>query len=296
MGSSSSNSTRPPPTADVKIVRSSDGEHIYAEATGDPSKPHAVLLHGLALSGAVFDEFCATPKLLENLYIVRYDIRGHGRSGMPMSPEGHASKLYADDFKAVVDAFELRKPTLIGWSMGGIISADIAAHLPADTLSGIFYLSSAPHKNVILGPAAAPALGAAIQGCSSPSTLLGALVDFADACISSPTHPTSPYHLRCQLVGAMALQPNDMRGLILTREQDSAPLEKLLAGGIPVLVMYGTEDKLTQGGVVEDEIRKHAKEAELLAVPGAGHMLFWEKPTLVASTVVRFVTERAQPS
>lgn len=94
----------------------------------------------------------------------------------------------------------------------------------------------------------------------------------------------------------MALQPNDMRGLILTREQDPAPLEKLLAGGIPVLVMYGTEDKLTRGAVVEDEIRKLAKEAELLAVPGAGHMLFWEKPALVASTVVRFVTERAQPS
>ena len=71
MGSSSSISTRPPPATDIKIVRSSDGEQIYAEATGDPSKPHAVLLHGLALSGAVFDDFCASPKLLGNLYIVR---------------------------------------------------------------------------------------------------------------------------------------------------------------------------------------------------------------------------------
>lgn len=71
MGSSSSNSTRPPPATDIRIVRSSDGEQIYAEATGNPSKPHAVLLHGLALNGAVFDEFCATPKLLEDLYIVR---------------------------------------------------------------------------------------------------------------------------------------------------------------------------------------------------------------------------------
>lgn len=46
---------------------------------------------------------------------IRYDIRGHGRSGMPTTPEGHASKLYADDFKAVAEAFGLRKPTLIGW-------------------------------------------------------------------------------------------------------------------------------------------------------------------------------------
>lgn len=94
----------------------------------------------------------------------------------------------------------------------------------------------------------------------------------------------------------MALQPNEMRGLVLTREQDPAPLEALLARGLPVLVMYGTEDKLTQGDVVKDEIRRHAKDAELLAVPGAGHMLFWEHPALVSSTIVRFVTKRAQPS
>ena len=191
---------------------------------------------------------------------------------------------------AFLDAHSMPKP------LSGIIGADIAAHLPPDTLSGIFYLSSAPHKGVILGTAATPALGAAIQGCSDPSTLLSALVDFADACISSPTHPKPPYHLRCLLTGAMTLQPNEMRGFVLTREQDSAPLEKLLSGGIPVLVMYGTEDKLTQGGVVEGEIRRRAKEAELLAVPDAGHMLFWEKPALVTSTIVRFVTERAQPA
>lgn len=126
---------------DVRRLRSIDGHEIYAEATGNPRNPHVVLLHGLALSGAVFDEFCRRRDLLEQLYIVRhlaiisgaaltrvrgrlglacavqvrYDVRGHGRSGIPMTPEDHASHLYAEDFKAVVDAYRLHKPVLVGW-------------------------------------------------------------------------------------------------------------------------------------------------------------------------------------
>jgi len=48
---------------------------------------------------------------------VRYDVRGHGRSGKPPSIEGHASSLYADDFEAVIRGFKLKKPVVVGWSV-----------------------------------------------------------------------------------------------------------------------------------------------------------------------------------
>lgn len=50
-----------------------------------------------------------------NFHKVRYDIRGHGRSGKPNTAEAYESKLFADDFKAVMEAFELKKPVLAGW-------------------------------------------------------------------------------------------------------------------------------------------------------------------------------------
>jgi hypothetical protein len=32
-----------------------------------------------------------------------------------MTSEGHISSLYADDFKRVMEAFNLRSPLLVGW-------------------------------------------------------------------------------------------------------------------------------------------------------------------------------------
>lgn len=42
-------------------------------------------------------------------------MRGHGRSGKPDSIEGYSSRLYADDFMAVLDAFNVKRPVVIGW-------------------------------------------------------------------------------------------------------------------------------------------------------------------------------------
>lgn len=46
---------------------------------------------------------------------IRYDMRGHGRSGKPDSIEGYSSQLYADDFMAVIEAFNVKRPVVIGW-------------------------------------------------------------------------------------------------------------------------------------------------------------------------------------
>jgi Predicted hydrolases or acyltransferases (alpha/beta hydrolase superfamily) len=46
---------------------------------------------------------------------VRYDMRGHGRSGKPNTPKDHSSSLYADDFSTVAKAFSLVKPVFVGW-------------------------------------------------------------------------------------------------------------------------------------------------------------------------------------
>ena len=73
----------------TKIVTSSDGAKIYAEAIGyetilhalphiltaiamvrDKNQPHVLLLHGLQLCGAVFDNLFADQKLVSSAYIV----------------------------------------------------------------------------------------------------------------------------------------------------------------------------------------------------------------------------------
>ena len=70
-----------------------------------------IFLHGLACTSAAFDPLFADPKLTSNLFMVsrigwtfyqlcdnpfdvqiRYDTRGHGRTGGPDDAEGYVSK------------------------------------------------------------------------------------------------------------------------------------------------------------------------------------------------------------
>jgi len=89
-------------TDDCKYVTSSDGLKICADSNGNTSKLALVFIHGSRMTGGVFDTVFANEKFAEDFHLIRYDLRGQGRSGHPETAEGHVSKLYADDFAAVV--------------------------------------------------------------------------------------------------------------------------------------------------------------------------------------------------
>lgn len=46
---------------------------------------------------------------------IRYDLRGHGRSDQPTTPEAYASAQLAEDLAAVCEVFGATKPYLAGW-------------------------------------------------------------------------------------------------------------------------------------------------------------------------------------
>lgn len=46
---------------------------------------------------------------------VRYDLRGHGRSGMPEDPQAYTSVLFAHDYATVVREFGIQKPFIAVW-------------------------------------------------------------------------------------------------------------------------------------------------------------------------------------
>jgi pimeloyl-ACP methyl ester carboxylesterase len=46
---------------------------------------------------------------------VRYDTRGHGRSGKPTTPDFYTSDRFAQDVQALITGFKLNKPFFAGW-------------------------------------------------------------------------------------------------------------------------------------------------------------------------------------
>jgi len=100
---------------------------------GDPGAPPVVCVHGYTSSAEAFNALAR--RLSDRVRLIAMDVRGHGESAW--SPDG--AYQYADqagDLAGFADQLGLRRFTLIGTSMGGIIAMTYAgAH--AERLAGL---------------------------------------------------------------------------------------------------------------------------------------------------------------
>ena len=88
---------------------------IYYERTGEGSP--VILLHGNNETHEIFDELI--PKLSDKHSVYALDMRGHGLSA---TPKDYHYKDMASDVLNLVEALEIKKPALIGFSDGAIVS------------------------------------------------------------------------------------------------------------------------------------------------------------------------------
>ncbi|KAJ2969821.1 hypothetical protein NUW54_g12873 [Trametes sanguinea] len=170
------------PTSTVKTLRSSDGTVIHAEAVGNPRNPPVVFLHEVTLCSAVFDEVFYDRRLAEHLYLVRYDLRCHGRSGMAIHQDGQHPARHGEDFTAVVNAFGLRRPIVVAWaSVRGTpaaIAGDICASSSHNPISGVVFIAPLPFLDPRLPRSATERmLGLTQQLRSSQDTVITARQD-----------------------------------------------------------------------------------------------------------------------
>lgn len=108
----------------------------YTRTGGD--KPALVLLHGFSDDG-----LCWAPiaQQLESDYdIIMLDARGHGRSDAPESGYGHDQ--HAADVAGVISGLSLRKPIVMGHSMGAVTTLAVAGLYP--DLPGAIVLEDPP--------------------------------------------------------------------------------------------------------------------------------------------------------
>lgn len=107
------------------IVWTTQGK-LNVHRSGDAGQP-VVLLHPLALSGAVFDPFAAHLAGTGRT-VLATDTRGHGESGW----NGHPFTIddLADDTAAMVDTLGVGPVDVVGLSMGGSVALVFAASHP----------------------------------------------------------------------------------------------------------------------------------------------------------------------
>lgn len=96
---------------------------LYYEEAGQ-GEP-IILLHGHSVDCRMWDDVFF--KLAKKYRVIRYDMRGYGKSDMP--EEGYGF-LHADDLKNFMDALKIKKAHFAGISIGGMALTDFVAMYP----------------------------------------------------------------------------------------------------------------------------------------------------------------------
>ncbi|KAJ7125351.1 Alpha/Beta hydrolase protein [Mycena epipterygia] len=271
-----------------KLWPSADGTLIYAEASGNPANPSVVFAHGFALSGIVFDKLFSDPRLLDKLYLVRYDVRGHGRSGKPVDAKGYASSLYAADFSAVIKAFSLNMPVFVGWSAGALITSDICSHISPVPLSGAISLCGPLCADTAPKTLKPKLLEMIPKFCSSDAaTALQTRVEFVDAVFTDPENV--PFSTKAAWMGSTVLQSPEVTTAMLTGHQpNQTKLVELGSQGFPVMILYGTKDQIQDGNIGASEARPYFTNLEVAAVEGGSHSIFYDSVDETLGHILRF--------
>ena len=272
------------------IVR--DAIRLHHLDWGNHGHP-VVLVHGARLHAHVWNDYSRRVK--DRFHVIAVDQRGHGDSGWGAQDAYHFEELYRD-LRAVIDARSLKRYTLVGHSLGGIVSM-LYAHRHHDELEQLVLV------DIAAGLPPVP-----------PGTDLS-----RNAETPSPREFESHEEATNYLAGIMKLAPRHMveesvrHGMRQTEsgrhtwKYDPAlahlrrPPNKAidfwaLVKEVPTrtLLQYGSESRV----VTEDIARRMAQimpRCTIERIDNAGHALFTDQPDAFAESMERFLAEGTAP-
>lgn len=254
--------------------------YYEAEGTGRP----LVLVHGHTLNLRMWDS--QVPSLTRDHRVIRYDMRGHGRSESPAT--GYALPIYAEDHAALLSYVGVARAGIVGMSIGGGIALEFALRyqervdylvLVSSMLDGYAFSDEwnrfwKPFAQVIRtdGPRAA------IEAMWLDHPMFGTLR-------RSPTKFYVFRDLVLNYAGGEYLATQPTR-LVPTRRQ----IERLGEILVPVLIVSGEHDIPDMLGVART-LAAGLPRAEHRIIADAGHMVNIEQPGAFNAALREFLTK-----
>ncbi|KAF7344679.1 putative oxidoreductase ephD [Mycena venus] len=253
-----------------RFVTSADGTKIFAEARGNPLKPAIVFIHGFGLGAMAFNEIFDDPLWLLQVYLVRYDTRGHGRSDKPTNAAAWVSQRLAEDFDAVRLILRISYPST-----------------PPNYISGIIYDAAVPYMASIFN-VGSPAAVATVPGLTTTTNVTqfqAAYIQFINLC-----HPALEWNFYLACLGDGVVQPRADAQFLFTRTQNSTGLlEAGTSGALPLLAIFGGNDKVVLKQASLDAIAGW-KRLNVTTLANAEHFTWIGQQVLFRTTVLDWIT------
>ena len=97
------------PALEFRTVAGAQGVPLNVVTTGDRAGRPVVFVHGIGQSYVAFENQLRS-SLQQNLFLVAFDLRGHGNSGKPWNSDAYSDRaIWAADLDSVIRGLELRE-------------------------------------------------------------------------------------------------------------------------------------------------------------------------------------------
>lgn len=216
--------------------------------------------------------------------MITYDLRGHGGSDKPVGHEHYLNgAVWADDLAAVMDGAGLRRPVLVGWSLGGLPMGNYFARYGDGRLAGLNFVDALTKRSRDF--AGLPENRTLLPGTASRDlgTHIDAMRGFLRSCFR--VQPGQAEFERMLAYNAQVPQhvlSHIMVGIPLDAEDAYRKVK------VPVLVTHGAEDGQISVKITEFD-RSVMPHAKLSIYEGSGHSPFHEMAPRFNAELAAFV-------
>jgi pimeloyl-ACP methyl ester carboxylesterase len=232
------------------------------------------------------------PRLCEAGYrAITVDLKGHGLSDKPAGVREYSTDAMLDHVVEIIDALGLSGFVLGGHSMGAALAARAAAELPSRVTALVLLSPVGTHG--LRGWRLARLISVGWLRPLYPHIvwrwLVSRLLRMAYGKHTGPTdRDVDEYWAPSQY---REFAPA-MRDLLHGLDWGSRRPVSFADAGVPVLLVYGTRDRLVNGTrVVEDARRSPA--VRVIPIRDAGHVVADETPELTSEAILEFLEEIA---
>ncbi|OBB26945.1 alpha/beta hydrolase [Mycolicibacterium peregrinum] len=255
-----------------------DGPDLNVREYGPSGERAVVLLHGYSASMEWWEK--VAPQLARDQRVIAIDLVGHGGSEAPAAGAAYRSDAQATAVRNALVALGVRHAVLIGHSMGGAVSAELARQYPdlvervvvSDTPGADDLVSMPLLGKMVCWPVIGPAMDLVrgVDAISESSLQTGFAADY----------PVPEYAHR-------SLERLTYTGLCDSTEGPHPTVETLTALHKPVLVLWGDEDVLTP--TAPNVERYTAAGLAPVVIKDSGHTPMVEQPDQFLAAVTPFV-------
>jgi pimeloyl-ACP methyl ester carboxylesterase len=223
-------------------------------------------------------------EISRNSKVILFDNRGAGRTDKPDIE--YSMKMMADDTIGLMDALNINKANILGYSMGGSIAQAIVLNYP-EKINKLILCGAGSG-----GPNAKPASPEVIrlltfdrQGMTSAEVLRKTLpILFPESFIKNHPEDIDEYIRRSTIAPIPEYSYQRQLGAIANFESHSQ-LKKIK---IPTLIISGKSDILVPCQNSEI-LAENISGSKLILLDEVGHAMFTQKPILIAKTINDFI-------